>query len=145
MTRCAMVYRRKGEIFVHSQSKLSVGAWIATLPFLSLGTGSEAETIGRAIREALSASVEGVPTPESYKELFRPIFELSGTRTWAEFSKSAVSADISQSGDTITIRPSVNRGAKYGFEPKKDGIVELQAPSDEEIAQALNEVLAASE
>lgn len=145
MTSCAMVYRRKGKLFIHAQSKLAAGAWIATPPFLSLDADSPAESKGRAIREALAASVEGVAPPATYKKLFQPIYELSGTKTWSDFSESAISCDVSQNREAIEVRPSLNRGSDYGFEPKKEGTVKLRSPSDEELGRALDEALAASE
>jgi hypothetical protein len=140
-----MIYRRKGKLFIHAQSKLSVGAWIATPPFVSLDAESPAESKGRAIREALAASVEGVAVPGSFNDLFKPIYELSGTRTWSDFGKSAISCDVSRNGEVIEVRPSLNRGPDYGFEPKREGTVRLRSPSDEELGRALDDALAASE
>ena len=145
MIRRAIVYQRNEKLFVHAQSKLRVAAWIASPPFLAVDEGAGVEVKGLAVKQALAASVEGVPPPESYKKLFAPIYKLSGTRTWAQFCKSAVSCHISQTGEVLTLRPSVHRGTTGVFEPKTEGIVELHSPSEEEIGLALVEVLASSE
>jgi hypothetical protein len=136
-----MVYRRKGKLYIHSESKLAVAAWIATPPYLSLDAREDAAIKGQAVRQALENSKQGVPKPKDYKELAKPLYKLSGTKTWAEFSGNAVSCDISQDGKIIRVRPSLNRGADYGFEPKKEGVIELDSPSDEEIGRALDLVL----
>jgi hypothetical protein len=93
----------------------TAGLWIASPPFLS--STDDASPIGECVARSLTASTEGIPHPTEWNNLFRPILELAGVKSWNSFVKGALLVGIESDSDQITLTPHRTLGARDGFEP----------------------------
>lgn len=142
--KAATVYERNGKLYVHSSSKTTAGVWVITSPVLVVGKESTAE-IGRALRECLAASGEGVPHPKSFTNLFDPVLDLAGTKSFGTFVKSAKCVEVETSDDAIvTFIPTRNEGVDDGFVPLPNK-TDAALGSDEALGSAAVATLARSE
>jgi hypothetical protein len=115
--KCATTYKRKGKIFFHSSSKTTAGVWIATGPFLSIEDSEQSSKKGNYIKEVLKSSEEGITHPNSWENLFEPILNLAGVKSWSTFAKSAISCSIELENDELQFIPNRNLGPREGYEP----------------------------
>lgn len=115
--KAATIYERKGKLYVHSSSKTTAGLWVINTPVLAVER-DDIEEVGRSIRECLTASREGVPHPASFANLFDPVLDLAGVKSFNTFVKSAKCVEIEANDDTtVTLIPTRNDGAEDGFAP----------------------------
>src|SRR5262249_32864040 len=91
---------------------------------------------------ALSASVQGVPTPLDDDDLVGSILALAGVRSWATFMERAKCVGLHVQDNKLTIMPHKKRSRPKGA---LQGIAgqSIVLPADatpEEIGQAIEEV-----
>jgi hypothetical protein len=139
--KAATIYERKGKLYIHSSSKTTAGVWVINAPVLAVDK-EDTGAIGRAIRECLAASREGVPHPKSFASLFNPVLDLAGVKSFATFVKSAKCVEI----ETIDVAvvmfiPTRNEGVKDGFAPLLNK-TEAALGSDEALGTAAVAALA---
>ena len=142
--KAATIYERKGMLYVHSSSKTTAGIWMITPPVLAV-VKHDTAGVGRAIRECLSASREGVPHPKVFTDLFTPVLNLAGVKSIGTFGKLAkcVEAEMDD-GARVTLTPTRNGGSREGFVPLPDkALVALN--SDEALGTAAVAALVGSE
>lgn len=142
--KAATIYERKGKLYVHSSSKTTAGVWVINPPVLAVEKEATGE-IGRAIRECLGASREGVPHPKSFTNLFDPVLDLAGVKSFGTFVKSAKCVEVETSGDAaVTLIPTRNEGVDDGFAPLPNK-TEVALGSDKALGSAAVGALATAE
>ena len=142
--KAATIYERKGQLYVHSSSKTTAGVWVIDAPVLAADKGNAGE-VGRAILECLAASREGVPHPTSFTNLFDPVLDLAGVKSFGTFVKSAKCVEVETSDDsTVILIPTRNEGVDDGFAPLPNK-TKAALDSDEALGSAAVAVLAMSE
>jgi hypothetical protein len=143
--KAATIYECEGRLFFHSSSRTDAGVWVANGPFLAASKEHVGE-VGRAVRACLAGSSNGVPHPKSFAtNLFEPVLNLAGVKSWGTFVKSAKCVEIETTNDTVaTLIPTRNEGAKEGFFPLA-AKTEATLDSDEALGTAVFAALEASE
>ena len=141
--KAATIYERKGKLYVHSSSKTTAGVWVINPPVLAVEK-EDAGKVGRALKECLAASREGVPHPKSFTNLFDPVLDLAGVKSFGTFMKSAKCIEVETSDDaTVTLLPTRNEGVEEGFAPLPTK-TETALGSDEALGSAAAAALAMS-
>ncbi|WP_432288796.1 hypothetical protein SLT36_30265 (plasmid) [Aminobacter sp. BA135] len=141
--KAATIYERKGKLYVHSSSKTTAGLWVINAPVLALEM-EDIGQVGRSIKECLAASREGVPHPVSFTNLFDPVLDLAGVKSFGTFVKSAKCVEIeANDAETVTLIPTRNEGADGGFVPLPNR-TETTLGSDEAMGSAAVAALAMS-
>lgn len=137
--RSAKVYRRNGVWIFHTDCKTTAGVWVAAAPFLR-SDGDPAE-LGECLVQVLNSSVEGIPHPTQWSNLFNPVLELAGVKSWNAFVKGAMLVGIESDTNDITLTPHRTLSPKEGFEPIHDCSVSLLADAAaSKLGTALSEV-----
>lgn len=114
--KSATMYERGDKIYVHSSSKTTAGVWVINAPVLMVET-QDIGGLGHSIKECLAASVEGVPHPKSFTNLFDPVLKLANVKSFNKFMQSAKCVEVELEDDIITLIPNRNEGAEDGFAP----------------------------
>ncbi|MDH2240278.1 hypothetical protein N5K27_28695 [Pigmentiphaga sp. GD03639] len=142
--KAATIYERKDKLYFHSSSKTTAGVWVITAPVLAVDKENTGE-VGRALRECLAASREGVSHPKSFTDLFHPVLELAGVKSFSTFVKSAKCIEVETSDDvTVTLIPTRNDGVDDGFAPLPYK-TEATLSSDEALGSVVSAALAMAE
>ncbi len=135
--KTATVYERNGKLYIHSLSKTTVGVWVINPPVLT-ASKSNAGEIGRAIRECLAGSREGVPhpSPSVAKRVFDPVLNLAGVKSTKEFNESAKCVQVEAAeGKSVTFVPTRNGRAERGF-TRLSNPLEIAPDSDDALGSA---------
>ena len=141
LMKTATIYERKGKLYVHSSSKTTAGVWVINAPVLAVDK-EDAGEIGRAIRECLAASREGISHPKSFANLFNPVLDLAGVKSFSTFVRSAKCVEIETMDDAVVaFIPTQNEGANDGFAPLPNK-TEAILGSDEALGSAAVAALA---
>lgn len=115
--KAATIYERKDRLYVHSSSKTTAGIWVINPPILAV-TKEDVGNVGRAVRACLVASREGVPHPKSFSNLFDPVLDLAGVKSFGTFAKSAKCVTVETNDDAVvTLIATRNGGVEDGFVP----------------------------
>jgi len=114
--KSATIYERGARLFIHSSSKTTAGLWIISPPVL-IASKEDSDEVGRSIKLCLEASIQDVPHPTSFKNLFDPVLELAGVKSFNTFLKSAKCVEVEMVGKTTNLIPTRNGGTKEGFVP----------------------------
>ncbi|MBB3981764.1 hypothetical protein GGR44_001423 [Sphingobium fontiphilum] len=142
--KAATIYERKGKLYVHSSSKTTAGVWVINPPVLAVEKEDKGE-VGRAVRECLAASREGVPHPRSFTNLFDPVLDLAGVKSFGTFVNSAKCVEVETTDDAaVTLIPTRNEGVDDGFAPLPNKM-EAALGSDEALGSAAVAALAMAE
>ena len=118
--KCATAYKRKEKIYFHSSSRTTAGVWIITGPFLSIEDCAQPSDKGDCVKEVLKSSKEGITHPKSWGNLFEPILDIAGVKSWAVFVKSAMSCFIELENDELRFIPNRNLGPREGYKPIRE-------------------------
>jgi len=130
MSKLAVIYRRKGAMFVAASHKTRAGFWVEDTK-TSVVESDDADHIQNAIVEALARSREGIPTPARDADLVGSLLSAAGVSSWSTFAKLARCVDVHLKDHKLEITPYRNRGARDGFVPMTDRVVELPEDSAE--------------
>jgi hypothetical protein len=145
--KCATAYKRRKRIYLHSYSKTTAGAWIATAPFVPIEESESPSCKGNNVREVLRHSQEGVPHPKNWG-LIEPMLKLAGVTSWSKFAASAAGCFIELEGDQVHVIPNKNLGPKkqYAYVQIQDRKMVISAgASDEELGILLEKAFEACE
>lgn len=136
MQQSAVAYFTNGRIILAPLSRTASGDAIATDPRW-FGKSAKKAVVAQAIREALSASQNGVPdpTPEQWKRQFIPFQDAAAVKNFKTFMRDAKRVDIDRTGDAVTLTPFDNLGVNNGFEAR-DGKERLVPTDDMEAIAA---------
>lgn len=111
-----MLYVRRGHAYVTPESLTTDGFWVASPPFSKSDSDAPSAELANLLLNALEASRCGVPTPPVSENPFARVLELAGVRSFGTFMKGARAVRLSSDGETVTLTPMRNAGAKGGFE-----------------------------
>lgn len=142
--KSATVYERKEKLYIHSSSETTAGVWIMNAPVLCLSK-SDIGALGSSIRRCLSASRGGIPHPETFTNIFKPVLDLAGVKSYASFVKSVKCLHIrALDEETVTLVPTRNDGAKGGF-AQLPNTIQVALGSDTDLGSAAVAALAVSQ
>ncbi|PZS32325.1 MAG: hypothetical protein DLM61_07055 [Pseudonocardiales bacterium] len=111
---------RNDEYIVSANSQTEAGFWISVGTPFRLPDSAPAGKLGQVIRDALSQSQQGVPTPPRDADSpARPLLDLLGLPDYASYMKGARSVEVYAEGigtdESIEVTPKRNEGARGGF------------------------------
>ncbi len=146
--KVAMIDNRKGKWLVGSYSQTVDGVWIHQGEYEVLSTETDVAVVAEAILSALGRSRVGVPHPQDWSGHTRPLLEAAGVPSWRAYVNGTKSISITQEGDSISLTPMINKGARegFGFQNERTVVVPATAAPDElgdELGDALERALAA--
>jgi hypothetical protein len=142
--KTATIYEHRDKLYVHGNSRTTAGVWLLSMPVLVVAKEQVGE-VGRAIRECLAASRDGILHPTSFTNLFDPVIALAGVKSYGTFAKWAKCVEVETTGDAaVTLIPTRNEGVRGGFSPLRDKTVATLS-SDEALGSAAVLAIAASE
>lgn len=110
-----IVYLRSGSFYIGPLSETTAGAWIPVEPCMRLRVSCTDAELGEAVVAALPWSRKQVPHPTDWKNLPDPLLDAAKLRSWATFSKGALSVDVQESDGQLTLTPLKNLGPREGF------------------------------
>ena len=88
---------------------------------------------------------EDVPHPKSFTNLFDPVLDLAGVKSFGTFVKAAKCVEVETNDDaTVTLIPTRNEGVDNGFAPLASKM-EAALDADEDLGSAAVAALARSE
>ena len=130
---------KTGKYLIYSNSKVEMGASIATEPFIKLEASTPLDEIVRQIQYAMSCSKSNLPNPKDWSSFNKEYLQAIGLKSNSDLYKNTISVGALLKDETIIFTPMINNGAK-GFVNVPDGKIEIPASgSIEEISQALQE------
>lgn len=119
--RMASVYEFADRLVVMADHRTDAGFWRAGEPAIRLPTSADDDTLGRALRRALS-EVPGVTPATHWKQygvVRAAIAQAAGFRSWAPFDRDARECSLRESdASVLTIVPMRHggtRGPDKGF------------------------------
>ena len=118
--KLATVYRRRADFIIHPDSCTTVEAWILSEPCVRLPVDCTDGQLGATVLSALERSKTGVPHPTEWKGLLEPLLQAAGVKSWGAFAKNAVCVLVSEEANNIELVPTVNLGAREGFEEDEE-------------------------
>lgn len=142
----ATIYKRGAVLIIHPTSKTTAGVGIGTPPFLVVDADASPGIIGRELVQALQAGRSGIPHPVDWSNVGTPLLEAAKVRSWSAFVRGTLCCVVSDDGKDIGLIPTVNRGARTGFEHLPDD--ELSVPSTappEQVGLAVRKALELAE
>lgn len=102
--------------------------------------------IGRAVMQALAGNREGIPhpaSPDDFGDLPQPVLEAAGIKTWALFSRGALSLWIAEEASTLVLIPTRKVGSKGTYLDVPDAQVTVGLPATaDRVGAAVREALA---
>jgi hypothetical protein len=110
----AIIYERKGILYIRTSSETTEGVWIDEGPCLAVSISSSAEEIGLAVRSVLSSSRTNIAHPTSWAVVNDKLFHAAGVKSWNTFGKNAKCIKI-ELDKQIRMLPTKNMGNKGGF------------------------------
>jgi hypothetical protein len=136
----AGVDARSGRLFVYSRSRNKDGIRYVGPLLVDLPEGTEPGELGRVVHDALAQSSSVDSTSDTFEHLLR----IAGVRSWSAYVRGLRSVHIEHDGETLTLIPMDNRGARDGLAELLDLAERLDAPDDESLGAAVRRVLAAA-
>lgn len=118
--KLATVFRRRAHFIIHPSSCSTDGLWIGSEPYVRLPVDCTDGQLGATLLSALESSKTGVPHPTEWKGLLEPLLQAAGVKSWGAFAKNAVCVLVSEEADNIELVPTVNLGAREGFEEDEE-------------------------
>lgn len=139
----SQIFRREDRFIVHSQSKTTVGVWIACDPFITLPMDMPNEGLGKAVLAGLEHSVESVPHPNrsELRKIASPLLKAAAVRSWKAFCYNTILVAARQRGQNIFLVPYENRGSKGGFVEKQGYDLAVPLGSADKIGAMLREAM----
>lgn len=135
MKQCALLYFRKGKMFVRTMSN-GPGAYVGIGDPSVLKQAVLSTEIGRAVFESLSRSIStnDVLLPEDLSEIAIPTFRAACVKNWSEFVRGCKAIDVKRNGDQIELCLLKREGTNFGLGPEPEV---LENPSAEELGAAI--------
>jgi hypothetical protein len=132
MMKMAGAYMRKGEFLIHSNSRLTSGAWLETEPFFRASRDADPRTLGQLLRSAIAASSEGVPHPDNWNNYPERTLQMANVKSWNAFMKGSRSCSVEQDNEKLRFIPTENRG-REGFVQSHDLRFEISAAATDDV------------
>jgi hypothetical protein len=134
-------FTKTGKYLIYSNSKLEMGASIATEPFIKLDASTPIEEVTKQILYALSCSKTNLPNPKDWATFNKEYLQAIGLKSNKDLHKNTISLGVSRMDNVIVFTPMINNGAN-GFINVPDGKIELSFDSsDADLTKALKEAL----
>jgi hypothetical protein len=114
--KSASIYMRNKRFIVHPWSTTLTGLLIATEPFIVLDGAVSPEDLGKAICHALDSAASGLPYPERWLDIDKPLLSAAGVKSWKAFVKQAACCLTLEKDKVIEIVPQKNLGTRDGFQ-----------------------------
>lgn len=141
----ANIYFKNDYLFVAPSATTDRGIGLVYFPIEKIMINNTCHDIGEAILRAFQNNVIGVPNDIKGSELLAPLFNAMGVRSWKAVTKGTKFMGVTLKNDTYLFWPTHNRGARNGFVPLNDLIIQLSAPlTPSEIGQKVLECLSFS-
>ena len=116
MIKSASIYKKGNKYVIHSYSITEMGLSISSEPYFILEDNPTVEEICKCIISSLSQSEYNVKHPTDWKIQTRLLFEnMQEKSIKALHTNNAISCDITEEDENITLYPMINLGAKEGF------------------------------
>ncbi|QWK81296.1 hypothetical protein [Ochrobactrum sp. BTU1] len=134
--KSATIYERKNRLYFHACSQTTAGIWMLSAPVLTTEKGNIREG-GRMVKDCLAASRQGIAHPSSFPNLFKPMLDLAGVKSYGTFVNSSKSVGITtDDGVSAILTPYRNDGPKHGYTPLAE-MPAIPLASDEELGAAI--------
>ncbi len=136
----AAIYSGRDLLLVHADSRTQQGVWILDGPCAAIQQDVPDDVLGATVLDALSRS-RVVPHPTTWKGLFDPVLKAAHARGWRSFvfGTKHVSASL---GESLTMVPFRNAGAREGFVPIDSASIVLAWPArPADVGAAVREAL----
>ena len=116
MIKSASIYKKENKYVIHSYSITEMGLSISSEPYFILEDNPTVEEICKCIISALSQSKNNVKHPTDWKIQARLLFENMREKSIRTLhANNAITCDITEENDNITLYPMINLGVKEGF------------------------------
>jgi hypothetical protein len=137
----AVVYERKGRLFLSATAETVDGILLESHPLVDLGDQPDEQILGTMLDAVLKCGVSGLetPRPDEYPDPALP--RLAGTKSYTEFMSDARSVTVAREWDEVTLTPMHNAGTRNGFEVLQEHSQVLNAPDSFELGQAVREAV----
>jgi hypothetical protein len=138
----AVVYERKGRLFLSATAETVDGIVLESHPVVDLGDQPDERILGTMLDAVLKCGVVSrleTPGRDEYPDWALP--RLAGTKSNTEFMSGARSVSVTREWDEVTLTPMHNAGTRKGFEFLQEHSQVLNAPDPWKPAQALLEAL----
>jgi len=106
----AHAYGREDKIYLYGSSRTTTGLWLLSEPVLSVPR-QDVVKLSQAIRDTLENSKQNIPHPKTWdKDLFKPVLQLAGVKTWNAFARSAKNVRIEHDRGEVRFVPMRSDG-----------------------------------
>jgi hypothetical protein len=140
--RLAMVYERKGNVLVHATSQTDQGVWVIDGTCVKVPVSDTDSAIGVVVLHALEES-KTVPHPKMWrKDLFDPVLQAAGVKSWETFVRFTKGVEVEMDGSRVTLLPLRNMGAEEGFVPIENIRRVVETPDPAVLGSAVKDMLA---
>jgi hypothetical protein len=137
----AVVYERKGRLFLSASAETVDGIVLESHPLVDLGDQPGERILGTMLDAVLKCGVTGLGTPGRDEYPAPALPRLAGTKSYTEFMSGTRSVTVTREWDEVTLTPMHNAGPRSGFEFLQEHRQVLNAPDPLKLAQALREAL----
>lgn len=139
MIKSAGIYKfNSGKTIVHSEKNVKDSASYASEPYY-FGEGMSYIKIALDLQKALEYSIYDSPPPLDWKALQKNHLKSLGVKTMKTLHDGSLYVSVFIKDGMYNIAPSINKGARQGFQYTKEKIVIPESSDIDKIAQALEE------
>jgi hypothetical protein len=97
------------------------GFWASVPPYRRLERSAPRDELGRAVLDALAASVGRIPDPDPSQEADPAFLQLAQARNWREFARGTKMVMVDDpAGRELAFVPTINGGPRHGFTERDD-------------------------
>ncbi len=122
--KLATAYLRKNRIYLYASSQATEELWMLS-GLVAVISSAEDSRINREVDNILEHSRQNIPHPKEWGNIFEPVLQAAGVKSWSVFAKIAKCISIEIDGTICRYIPSTNLGPSEGFEPKNDEAIEV--------------------
>jgi hypothetical protein len=141
-TKHACVYERIGKLYIVPFARATSGLLVGAEPVITADASEGAKEVGEKILWALAAFREGIPHPDDFKAVVKPLLLASGAKTYAGFAKGARYISIGMDGDTVRFSPHKHEGKRGAFVNIKGEDVTAASVAARDVGEAFVAALA---
>ncbi len=134
-------FTKTGKYLIYSNSKIVMGASIATEPFIKLDANTSIEEVTKQALYALSCSKTNLPNPKDWSSFNKEYLRAIGLKSNKDLYKNTISLGVAKMDNVIIFTPMINNGSN-GFVNVPDEKIELSLDSSEvDLSKALKKAL----
>lgn len=119
MMKIASILKKTDKYIIYSESLTNTGISLATEPYFILPDDATSDEICNCIMLALSKSKSGINHPSDWKKQKEDFLLNMQEKSMITLHSKSIQCSICLDEETITIYPTINLGAKNGFENLK--------------------------